>query len=242
MSPSVSEAAALYTFPIEEFVAERDRLSRRLVEQGKKEEAASVAKLRKPTTDAWALNQVARMEPDLIEQLVQVHQKLRQPNDPESLRRWSEERGRLLETIGQAAASILVEGGHSAEGSVRDRIARTLLAAGGDEATEHLLRAGTLSRAADIASGWPEVFSTAPSAPEEKAPDPKVTEELERMQASAEKAADRAEQAKAEAREARHVLEEARRRLDVAEDAAKQADREAREAKRAWDEARRQRR
>ena len=130
-------ATDLYALPIDQFIAGRDRLAKELAEEGRGDESAEVARLRKPTTDAWALNQVARRHPELVEGLVQVHRELRQANDPRALREAAEARGRLLEQITTAAAAILVEAGHSAEGTVRDRIGRTLLAAAADESTEH---------------------------------------------------------------------------------------------------------
>ncbi|HEX7098327.1 MAG TPA: hypothetical protein VF377_03740 [Acidimicrobiia bacterium] len=232
-------ATELYALPIGEFTAGRDRLVRQLGEEGKKEESAQVKRLRKPTTDAWALNQVARRNPELIDQLVQVHEELRRAGDPVALRRSSEKRIRLLEEITAAAASALVDAGHSAEGSVRDRIGRTLLAAAGDESTEQQLRRGILTKTADVSAGWPEAFGVSPPGPAEKEPDPTVAEELQLLQERAEEAAQLADELKAQARKAREELEEVRRRLEDAETAAKEADRAAREAKRAWEEARR---
>lgn len=235
----IPAAADLYSLPIGEFTAERDRLARRLADEGSKEDAVAVSRLRKPTTDAWALNQVARTRPELIEQLVGVHEELRRAADRDVLRNASERRVRLLEEITAAAASALAEAGHSASGGVLDRIGRTLLAAGGDESTERLLQAGTLTQAAEIAGGWPGEWTAPVSAAERSAPDPERSRELQRLHERADEAARRAEDLRAEARQARQVLEEARRRLDAAVAAAKEAEREAREAQRAWDEARR---
>ena len=232
-------ATDLYALPIDQFIAGRDRLAKELAEEGRGDESVEVARLRKPTTDAWALNQVARRHPELVEGLVQVHRELRQANDPRALREAAEARGRLLEQITTAAAAILVEAGHSAEGTVRDRIGRTLLAAAADESTEHRLQTGTLTRAVEITGGWPNAFAAAPPEPVERDPGSQDAEELERLRARAEASAQRAEELRAEARQAREVLEEARRCLDTAEAAAKEAGREARDAKRAWEEARR---
>ena len=101
----IPAAADLYSLPIGEFTAERDRLARRLADEGSKEDAVAVSRLRKPTTDAWALNQVARTRPELIEQLVGVHEELRRAADRHVLRNASERRVRLLEEITAAAAS-----------------------------------------------------------------------------------------------------------------------------------------
>ena len=46
----IPAAADLYSLPIGEFTAERDRLARRLADEGSKEDAVAVSRLRKPTT------------------------------------------------------------------------------------------------------------------------------------------------------------------------------------------------
>jgi hypothetical protein len=56
----------LYAGPPEEFVAARDALAKRLRADGDRATAAEVAKLRRPTATAAALNQVARTVPDVL--------------------------------------------------------------------------------------------------------------------------------------------------------------------------------
>ena len=58
----------LYAVPLDEFVAERKRLARELRSSGARPAAAEVAKLAKPTAPAWALNLVAREDPDAVDQ------------------------------------------------------------------------------------------------------------------------------------------------------------------------------
>ena len=60
----VTDADRLFAVPLEDFVAERKRLAKELRDGGDREAAAEVAKLPKPTPPAWALNQLAREEPD----------------------------------------------------------------------------------------------------------------------------------------------------------------------------------
>jgi hypothetical protein len=57
----------LYDLPASEFVAARNALAKELRAAGDKEAAALVAKLRRPTATAWALNQIARRQPALID-------------------------------------------------------------------------------------------------------------------------------------------------------------------------------
>jgi hypothetical protein len=54
----------LYALPLERFVPERDVLARMLRAEGRREDAARVAALTKPSIVAWAVNQVVRAQPD----------------------------------------------------------------------------------------------------------------------------------------------------------------------------------
>lgn len=65
--PSVTTADQLYGLDPKEFVAARTDLVRRLRAAGERSEAARVAKLRRPSVVAWALDRVARDRPGLIE-------------------------------------------------------------------------------------------------------------------------------------------------------------------------------
>lgn len=60
------DADELYALRPEEFTTARNALAKELKAAGDKEASARVAKLRKPSVGAWALNQVAREEPGLI--------------------------------------------------------------------------------------------------------------------------------------------------------------------------------
>src|SRR6185503_7823939 len=60
-----AEAERLYVLDPEEFVAARDAAVKALRGDGKRAEAAAVAKLRKPSVAAWVVNRLARDESDL---------------------------------------------------------------------------------------------------------------------------------------------------------------------------------
>jgi hypothetical protein len=53
-------ADELYGLPLEEFVAERGALAKRLRADGDREGATRVAALRKPSVAAWTVNQLVR--------------------------------------------------------------------------------------------------------------------------------------------------------------------------------------
>jgi hypothetical protein len=59
----------LYALPLERFVPERDVLAKQLRSEGRREDAARVAALTKPSIVAWAVNQVVRAQPAAAEAL-----------------------------------------------------------------------------------------------------------------------------------------------------------------------------
>ena len=62
----------LYELDPKDFVAGRDQLARDLRADGDKDGAKAVKGLRRPSIPIWALNQVARQQPDVVEALVQA--------------------------------------------------------------------------------------------------------------------------------------------------------------------------
>ena len=67
----------LQAVPLEDFVAERKRLAKELRGAGERESAAQLAKLPKPSAPAWALNQLAREEPELVGEWLDAAEALR---------------------------------------------------------------------------------------------------------------------------------------------------------------------
>ena len=70
--------AALYQLPLEQFVATRDQLARRLRAAGDRDSARQVAALRRPPVSAWAANQLAHAAPNGVAELLEVGAALRQ--------------------------------------------------------------------------------------------------------------------------------------------------------------------
>ena len=54
---------ALYGLALDEFVPARDALAKRARAEGRREDAAAIAALRKPSVAAWAANQAIRSQP-----------------------------------------------------------------------------------------------------------------------------------------------------------------------------------
>jgi hypothetical protein len=66
VEPPARAPEGLYALPLEEFTPARDALAKELKAAGRKDEAAEVKSLRKPSLAAWALNRTARDHPDAI--------------------------------------------------------------------------------------------------------------------------------------------------------------------------------
>jgi hypothetical protein len=70
--------AALYRLPLSEFVAARDQLARQLRAAGDRDAARQVAALRRPSTSAWAANQLAHAAPHAMAELLDAGAALQQ--------------------------------------------------------------------------------------------------------------------------------------------------------------------
>ena len=71
----------LYGVELDAFVAERKRLARELKDAGDREAADAVAKARKPTVAAWALNRLAREHRRDVDLLLDAGHRLRQAQE-----------------------------------------------------------------------------------------------------------------------------------------------------------------
>jgi hypothetical protein len=137
----------LYGLPLEEFTRARDALAKELKAAGRRDEAAEVKSLRKPSLAAWALNRVAREHPDAIERLRAAGADLREAQDAAM----SGEAGRLREAgralaeevdrVAAVAADGLRAAGRPVTSAQQEKLVATLrTAAVEDEAGDALAR------------------------------------------------------------------------------------------------------
>src|SRR5262249_20407477 len=110
----------LYGVEPDAFVAERKRLARELKGAGDREAADAVAKARKPTVSAWALNQLARAHRRDVDLLLDAGHRLRQAQegvvggaDREAYERAQKTERDALRRLTEQAADLL--GGASAQ-------------------------------------------------------------------------------------------------------------------------------
>jgi hypothetical protein len=233
MADAVAGAESrLYGLPLEDFTKERDALARELRKGGDKEAAATVAKLPKPTPVGWAVNRLARDEPDLIDALAQAGERLREVQlggeGREALREAVAGERAAVEAV-VTAARDLKPGGRALSRAMTDRLRTTLHAAAGDEELRERILTGRVAAEAEAGGAWPLGAAPAP-APGRAAKPPRRAKgatrdrDAEARAAAAEReaAARAAEEREAEQREAaeRRELE---KRLKTARNAAARA-------------------
>src|SRR6266540_2061005 len=221
----------LFGLAPEEFVAARDELARRLRKDGDGAAAKRVAGLRRPTVAAWAVNRAARRRPELVTDLIEAGERLRQAQRRAlsglrggALRTAGAERRVAIERLLAEAADVLEESGRSPEAH-RDAIAATLQAASVDETAAAAVRAGKLD---------PARRRELEAARRQRDQRRREARAAAKTAGKAREAADQAAEAEAEtteaarrlageATQARRAAEEARRAARRARDAAEEA-------------------
>ena len=146
------EVEALYGLPLDEFTKARDALARARAKEQGKEAGAAVKALRKPSVIAWALNQLARKQPEEVAVLLEVGARLRRAQtatleggDPDELREATKAENREVGALASQAASILRSAGRGGSAAHEERLAATLRAAAVDPEAGDLLSRGVLS-------------------------------------------------------------------------------------------------
>ena len=220
----------LFSLPLEEFTAARNKL----VGQLKKDdpsEAARVKALKKPTSTVWAVNQLAHRHGPELEELVALHEKMTSSKDATNLRAASRERKRIVGRLTDLALEELSAAGHKPTSTTSQRITQTLIAAAAGEELD-ALRWGRLT--ADVDSpgfGALEGFEAAADSAIYNRPDQRAAERratLERQAEEAEKVADELTRAADKAQlEADRIAAQAEKAREQAGSARAKADNEA---------------
>jgi hypothetical protein len=147
-----AEIERLYAVPLDEFVAARNELAKRLTKAGDRDAATRVKGLRKPTVGAWALNQAVRRRRAETEELLETgkrlraaHEQLLSGGDAGELREAMKDERRLTSAIADCAEASASEGGKSGP-ALRERVRASLHAASVDEEAREELAAGRFVR------------------------------------------------------------------------------------------------
>jgi hypothetical protein len=205
----------LYAADLSGFTRQRDDLVKQLKKDGDKDGAAAVKQLRKPSTVAWAVNQVARRAPDAIDELLTAARDVHaaqaravQDKDGAGLREATTEWRTQIRAL---AADV----GREAGEQYRDDAAATFEAASTNEELGVILKAGRLVAALSPSGfglqGMPEPPPTAERPTEE----PKE-EVAARDEAAVAAARAHLEELDAAFEKATHRLRRAEQRLEIA--------------------------
>lgn len=196
----------LYGLDPNDFVAARNDLVKRLKKEGDKGRAAEVAKLKRPTPAAWAVNQLVRRHRDEAEDLVRLGEVVRDAqdralagDDPGDMRQAGRARRDAVARLAERADRLLVERGGAAGAHAGD-VTATLEAASLDAEAGAAVLAGRLSTELEPPSGFGLFDLTVAPAPRPKPkPKPEPASEPETDERD-ERARREAEEAVAEAR------------------------------------------
>ena len=142
----------LYGLPFERFVPERNALARALRADGRREDATEVARLRKPSVAAWAVNQLVRTQKSALAELLEAGDAMREAQagviagsgDAGSLRAGVERERSAVAALISAARGLLSSDGHELSDAVLERVTETLHAAAFDVEARAQVRDGRL--------------------------------------------------------------------------------------------------
>jgi hypothetical protein len=236
----------LYGLPLDRFVPERGALAKALRGEGRRDAAAEVAKLRKPSAAAWAVNQLVRTQGAATRALFDAGDAVRAAQsgvlaggaDASALRDAGARERDAVAGLVETARGLLGGDGQELSESTLERVAETLHAAALDAAAREQVREGRLERElrhVGLGLGEAPAAAPAPARPRREAPhaggeamERAAADRGARLRAATERAAAEAAQNEAHAaarRQARATVakaakaeERARRALRAAEE------------------------
>jgi hypothetical protein len=220
----------LYGAPLDRFVPERTELAKALRKEGRRDEAAEVAALRKPSVAAWAVNQLIRTQARSIKDLFDAGDELRGAHeraasgrgDAQELRKATQDERAAVDMLVDAARGLLTSDGHELSPTVIDRVADTLRAAALDPDARSQVNQGRLERELrHVGLGFSGDIAAAPAtAPKRKAPAAKRKQDQEQEAEAEARERERAQalkDARAAEKDARREVERAQRSVDSAQ-------------------------
>ena len=227
------ETSELYGLPLDRFVAERGALAKAMRADGNRDEAAEVAKLRKPSVAAWAVNQLVRTQSREVKALFKAGDQLQRAQsdllagkgDASKLRAATERERQAVDELTAAARGLLSSEGHELTPATLERVSDTLHAAALDDDARTQVQDGCLERELrHVGLGAFGELAASPPAP--------------KRDRAAEKAAEKAEAERRRALErANRAVETAQARRDRAADALREAEDDLANARRSAAEA-----
>jgi hypothetical protein len=233
LAPAIDE---LYGADPDAFMQRRTELVKAARDSGGQQVAKQIGALRKPTRSAYAINRLARTDPDAIGRLLELGERWQaaeQTVDARQIRELTAERRRLIDELTRAAFDAAGEANPGA--AVRDEVVSTFTAALSDESVAQEIERGVLvkpSRWEGFGFGGPELTlvttdgeqaAPARARPDRSPPRPRprqsATEREQAKEAERQAEAERRARDEAEAAAAREqALADAQRAVDEAEE------------------------
>jgi hypothetical protein len=240
MGMDVEQAVSdLYHRRPDQFIEARDALAGALREAGERERARAVARLRRPTLAAWAINRLSRVEADALAELLGLRSELeaaiRKGDRAKALREVGRRRQELAEQLTEAAVHELSRVGTPNAESHRRAIGSTLDAAAADETLGEAVANARLTKEArpgSLGFGGAVESLPAPSGnePRRSQRSARLEQAAARRREEAEMARQAADQAEKAVRSLEAELDRARRRAERARRHAESAEEKAAEA------------
>ncbi|HEV8579594.1 MAG TPA: hypothetical protein VGX68_10995 [Thermoanaerobaculia bacterium] len=232
----------LYRSPLEGFTAERNALAARLKKEGRKDDAAEVKTLAKPTPSAWAVNALFDRQPEKMEALLGAGKRARAAQreavsgrGAEALRESIRAARVLSDELRWEAGQILAEQGRAPSRVMIERIAADLQALAFSPAAAEEAERGWLDRdleppgfevlAGLQVAGAPVVDIGARLEARRQEEEKKKPPPLPKLRPLPERPA-REEKREAEARRRQEAIEKARAERDAAEQARREKEAE----------------
>jgi hypothetical protein len=222
------ELDELYARPLDEFTKARNDLAARMRKAHQGEAAAAVRGLKKPSVVAWAANQLARTQPDLVGALIEAGGRLREVQQQAlggaaATAEVGEAAARERDAIRSLVAAARTALGARATAPMLDRLSQTLRAAAVDPGVAPVLAAGRLTEELQAVGFGPleavEPKRRGPSMDERRAERERLKElraEARRLAAEARDALQAAHAAEREAERLRAEAEEKQAEADRA--------------------------
>jgi hypothetical protein len=146
---------SLFKLPLTEFIAERNALASRLKKAGRGDEAAKVKELAKPTSSAWAVNQLYWKYHDSFTRMLAAGEQLAQAHASQFAGKAASTSGLLaarreaLTALARLAGPVLRDAGHNPTPDMMRRITTTLEALSAYSSLPNAPRPGRLSSDVD---------------------------------------------------------------------------------------------
>ena len=144
-----AEIDALFQLSLAEFTGARNALAKHLKNEGQTLDAEHVKALAKPSSPAWAVNQLYWQDPKAFERLLTLGERIRKAQTGQlrnaDLRALIGEKKQMTMALLTKASAILEEAGHAASADSMRRVSDTLESLAAWGATEGVPRAGRLT-------------------------------------------------------------------------------------------------